>query len=420
MAFPAPVARRVRATAGRRALQLALLFGGLFVLGIVCGGRAQADGLSDAGSLGSGHVAVREHVAHSVGKLREAGSREATDPSEASEASEDTESTKDTGASTHAKPTAPTQDRKAAPAAHPAPAPAAVRPAEPTPNPVDAQHTPGTDAPGTDAPGTDAPGAEHASDVQHVSGVKRLARPLHEKPAAPAAPSDPATRTTTSTPTRTLTTPVRAYLTEPLRQHIEGLGGDQVRLRSAVDALRYLTAPVGATVRQVTGPVEELATRAVAELVGAVPEQLTHGRLGEVIGIVDPADARPAPPAATAPQQSDTPAVHGDRPATAEIRSHAAVSGPQAYDVARFGDVQKAEAGTQAAARPASPVVPQRPDGVPSAGTSAGDGGSTRHGDLHAATFGGRAPVLLASGATASAGTAPVVDRLRDIPEFPG
>lgn len=406
MALPAPVARLVRATAGRRALQLALLFGGLFVLGIVCGGRAQADGLSDAGSLGSGHVAVREHVADSVGKLREAGSREATVPSKASEA---TETTKDTGASTHAKPAAPTQDRKAAPAAHPAPAPAPVRPAEPTPNPVDAQHAPDANA-------------------DHASGVKRLARPLHEKPAAPtapaapAAPGDPSTRTTTSTSTtRTLTAPVRAYLAEPLRQHIEALGGGQVRLRSAVDALRYLTAPVGATVRQVTGPVEELATRAVAELVGAVPEQLTHGRLGGIIRIVDPADARPAPPAATAPQQSDTPAVHGDRPATAEGRSHAAVSGPQAYDVARFGDVQKAEAGTtQAEARPASPVVPQRPDGVPSAGASAGDGGSTRHGDLHAATFGGRAPVLLASGATASAGTEPVVDRLRDIPEFPG
>ncbi|MCX4828876.1 MULTISPECIES: hypothetical protein [unclassified Streptomyces] len=419
MALPAPVARLVRATAGRRALQLALLFGGLFALGIVCGGRAQADGVSDAGSLGSGHVAVREHVADSVGKLRDAGSREAPAPSEASKVAESakaTESAKDTGASTHAKPTAPTQGREAAPATDPAPAPAPapVRPAESTPNPVDAQH-----APGTDAPNVEAPGAKHASGVQHVSDVKRLARPLHDKPAAP---GDPATRTTTPTRTltRTPTAPVQAYLTEPLRQHIEALGGDRARLRSAVDALRYLTAPVGATVRQVTGPVEELATRAVAELVGAVPEQLTHGRLGGIIRIVDPADARPAPPVATAPQQSDAPAVHGDRPATAESRSHAAVSGPQAPDVAQFGDVQKADAGTQAAARPAAPVVPQRPDGAPSAGASAGDGGSTRHGDLHAATFGGRAPVLLASGATASAGTAPVVDRLRDIPEFPG
>ncbi|MGD6743779.1 hypothetical protein ACOKM3_18255 [Streptomyces sp. BH106] len=412
MALPAPVARLVRATAGRRALQLALLFGGLFVLGIVCGGRAQADGLTDAGSLGAGHVAVREHVADSVGKLREAGSREAPDPSGESSASEATESTKDTGASTHAKPTAPTQGP-----ADPAPAP--VRPAEPAPNPVDAQHAPEANAPGAEhAPGTNAPNAEHASGVQHASGVKHLARPLHEKPAAPAAPSDPATRTSTST--RTLTAPVHAYLTEPLRQHIEALGGGQVRLRSAVDALRYLTAPVGATVRQVTGPVEELATRAVAELVGAVPEQLTHGRLGRIIGIVDPADARPAPPAVTEPQQADAAAVHGDRPATAEARPHAAVSGPQAYDVAQFGDVQKAEAGARSEARPAAPVVPQRPDGVPSAGASAGDGGSTRHGDLHAATFGGRAPVLLASGATASAGTEPVVDRLRDIPEFPG
>ncbi|WP_425830434.1 hypothetical protein [Streptomyces fractus] len=401
MAFPAPVARLVRATAGRRALQLALLFGGLFVLGIVCGGRAQADGLPDAGSLRSGHVAVREHVADSARKLREAGSGETPTPSGAvgntgaPDASGPSTATSagEAGQAGQAEegPKARAVEHASAPASAPAaPAPATVRPTPQTqtqtPNPVDARQ---------------APGSEHTSEVRH------LARPLHHEPTAPNAPTSPGNPTAPA-----IHTHVRPYL--------EALGGDPARLRSAVDALRYLTEPVGETVRQVTGPVEELATRAVAELVGAVPEQLTHGRLGGIIAIVDPADPRPETPAATTPQQPDTPAAQGDRHGAAEARSHAAPRGPQAYDVARFGDVEKTHAGARAEARPASPFVPQRPDGGPSAGTSVGDGGSSRHGDLHAAAFGGRAPVLLASGATASAGTAPVIDRLRDIPEFPG
>ncbi|MER5439261.1 hypothetical protein [Streptomyces sp. NPDC002790] len=405
MALPAPVvARPVRATAGRRALQLALLFGGLLVLGIVCGGRAQADGLSsDAGSLGAGHVAVREHVADSVQKLRGAGPRE--NPA-LSEATGSTEASDAPGPSTAASTATSAPERaKARPAAQ-APAPvrpaaqasAPVRPAEPTPNPAAPEHAPGVQT---------SPDAKSSPEAKPASGVKRLARHLHDGPAAPSDPTAPATNVAKTTATAATAT-VRTYLTGPLRQQVEALGGDQVRLRSVADALRYLTAPVGATVRQVAGPVEELATRVVADLVGAWD--------------------RPGPPAATTPQQSDTPAAHGDRSGTAEYaeyaeyadRTHAAASAPQAYDVARFGDVQKAEAGARAEARPASPVVPQRPDGVPSAGASAGDGGSSRHGDLHAAAFGDRAPVLLASGATASAGTAPVVDRLRDIPEFPG
>ncbi|NEB79254.1 hypothetical protein G3I40_29150, partial [Streptomyces sp. SID14478] len=68
----------------------------------------------------------------------------------------------------------------------------------------------------------------------------------------------------------------------------------------------------------------------------------------------------------------------------------------------------------------ATPGAPSRPDGVPAANASAGDAGSTRHGDLHAAAFGVQAPVLLVPGAFASGAPAPVVDRHREIPEFPG
>ncbi|MFI5657342.1 hypothetical protein [Streptomyces sp. NPDC051684] len=417
MALPAPVARLARATAGRRALQLALLFGGLFVLGILCGGRAQADGLSDAGasgadSLRAGHAAVREHVADSVRKLRGTGSREA--PATAESTSE------------------PTTERPAQPAAEPehmhakapaTPAPAAV-PAPPrdriatperqaapaaTPSPADAPSS--TDA----SSSADAPSP--AADLASIWAVEQAPTPVDVRHAAHAV------RHKASVSAESLSA-------ESLRERLESvrgesLGDGRARLGAAVDAVRYLTAPVGAAVHRLTGPVEELATRAVADLVAVVPGQLPDVGLGGLVDdIVDPANHQPQPPAATTPHEANASAEreHGERPTAAQAtdRSHAAASDPQAYDVARFGDGQKAEAGARAEARPAAPVVPQRPDGVPSAGASAGDGGSSRHGDLHAAAFGDRAPVLLASGATASGGTAPVVDRLREVPEFPG
>ncbi|MFG2650031.1 hypothetical protein [Streptomyces sp. NPDC048436] len=53
-------------------------------------------------------------------------------------------------------------------------------------------------------------------------------------------------------------------------------------------------------------------------------------------------------------------------------------------------------------------------------GQSAGDGGSTRHGDPCAASPGSRAPVRLLQGGGASQVPATIRDRHRDIPEFPG
>ncbi|MGH4034250.1 hypothetical protein ACQB60_35630 [Actinomycetota bacterium Odt1-20B] len=54
------------------------------------------------------------------------------------------------------------------------------------------------------------------------------------------------------------------------------------------------------------------------------------------------------------------------------------------------------------------------------ANQSVGDTSSPRHGDLHAAAFGDRAAVLLASGPVRASEGAPTRDRHRDIPEFPG
>ncbi|MGW7085696.1 hypothetical protein ACWGH2_19690 [Streptomyces sp. NPDC054871] len=65
---------------------------------------------------------------------------------------------------------------------------------------------------------------------------------------------------------------------------------------------------------------------------------------------------------------------------------------------------------------PSAPGDPARTLG----GQSAGDGGSTRHGDPCAASLDSRAPVRLLQGAGAGQVPAPIRERHRDIPEFPG
>ncbi|MFJ9039143.1 hypothetical protein ACIRF8_21425 [Streptomyces sp. NPDC102406] len=241
-------------------------------------------------------------------------------------------------------------------------------------------------------------------------------------------------------------------------------------VRPVLDAV----PPVLDTVRQVTEPVGEWA----GQVVGGVAESVTHPLPGGPDGPpalpelpelpvdpghalpqpgpsepADPADpAEPAVPAATADPAAAstaataaTTATSGARTASATAplahdpaaesgehgaRAHAVVqAGPRTFGsaatasdgpVRRGGTHHTPVARHTAAPAPAAPGTPQRPDGAPVANASASDGGASRHSELHATSFGVRVPVLLPPGALASGAPAPVADRHRDIPEFPG
>ena len=298
IALPAPAERLLRAAAGRRALQLALLLGGLIGLGLLCGGQAHAD--DTPGPLTPRHAAVRDAAKRDTA-IRDTAIRDAA--------------------------TKPVRDLRDAP--------------------------------------------------DRVLGE------------------------------------VRTRVVEPVREKV--------------------VRPVAETVRQVTEPVGELTGGLVEGLTQAAPKPLPDRppKLPGLPGLPGGSDQEPAPaepPGTTAPAEPVTshPAPEHRKKHPAARPHSTAPAGPTAYDTVPFSDVRKdggayrAAAARHTAAQPAAPGAPSRPDGAPVANASAGDGSSTRHGDLHAAAFGSRVPVLLPPGALAPGGTAPVIDRHRDIPEFPG
>ncbi|MFE8942655.1 hypothetical protein [Streptomyces sp. NPDC007856] len=96
----------------------------------------------------------------------------------------------------------------------------------------------------------------------------------------------------------------------------------------------------------------------------------------------------------------------------------AAPYGPEAAAVARPVAHTFARHGAAALGVPGRPVPTGDSDGV--LGKQAADGSTSRHGDAHAVTFDDRAPLRLASGATARVDAPRTRDRHRDIPVFPG
>ncbi|MER5948803.1 hypothetical protein ABT127_22400 [Streptomyces sp. NPDC001904] len=319
----APAARLAHVVGGRRALRLALLFGGLIVLCLLCGGRAQASGSTD------GLV------------------------------------------------------------------PAAGLSAEPR------------------LPAAQKPVGQSAEKRVEQS-EKHLRKPVRQA----------AQKVAQKTGQR----PAREAVTKAART----TGAVVHRVRDTADTVdevaeraeaRTTRTPLTGTVRTAVGTTVRSAVRHVVEPVEELAGEVARP-LPEVPGLPG-AGAEPSAPSAgvTVPGPAPAERVASQHPTVTTAQRSAGATG---CDPVRFDDGSATGAGQPAAgvrhtaARPAAPSVPPGPDNAPVANASLGDGGSTRHGDLHAAAFGSRVPVLLTPGATASGDASPVLDRLREIPSFPG
>jgi hypothetical protein len=379
--------RVLRTAVGRRALQVALLVGGLFVLGFLSGEQAHAaertrpvssEGVQ-AGPL-DGVRSLTGDVIDTVGALTRVS----------------------------AGPTAP-----AAPAAH------SGTPAN-GPKPV---HVPGT----SDKPHPE-PGAKPGTAPRPAPHLPAHSDPIAKSPAR----SHPLTKPPAHPPTTGLGTGAGAGAGDqvfgPSTGGLAQAVGEGV-LRPVGGLVETVTTGLGRVAAQIPplSSLPELSLLSNLPDLPALPELPASGAVPMLPDLPGASGhTLPAPaPAAQAPQ-SDA-AGHAAEAAVDDRRSGGGAGGT-AYGPGSASHVTRADA--TPAQRHAHRVagaghapVQQAPDGDPTGellSHAAVDNGTSRHSDAHAVTLSHRAPAWLLPGAAARAVAVDTRDRHRDIPVFPG
>ncbi|NUS54336.1 MAG: hypothetical protein HOV66_05660 [Streptomycetaceae bacterium] len=376
-ALPAAALRVMRSAAGRRALQVMVLVGGLFALGFLCGEQAHAaDEVPGTSSSAPGPV---------VGRLVAA-------PAALVDAL--------TAAPGRLEAGTPGKPQSHPPAGHGRPGdsirPEAPGPAQPRPKPKPESAPP---AEADRAGSTDPAG----------SGT-------------PTGSTDPAR---SGTPTGSTvpaggTTP--AHSTAEVVPVLGSVVGDVVR---SVDDT--VLRPVGDLVVTVTGGLAE-ATAPITGLpqlpsLPSVPQLPGTPSLPGLPGLPSvPGQTLPAPAPVTQPDGPGHAVVAGE--ASGERRSAArrATYGPRFDEVGGTAHAPARGDGRRTAGGAGYAPLPQAPGGDPTgvlSNRSADDSGTPRHGDAQAVALGLRAPQGMLSGVAARAHGDATRDRHRDIPVSP-
>ena len=354
----------MRTAAGRRALQVVLLVGGLFALGFLCGEQAHAaeralpasssevaptapaDGVR---SLTSGAVAA-------VGRLANAPAAPA------------------------AHPAAPAAEPKPDAPAEPKPMPQPHAPAKPRPKPAD-------------------PAAQAPSEAKPTRNPTSTRIPDFTSPAEP-----PAHRITESLEAGSHLGAADQILT-PLTGHLVQSVGDRV------------VRPVGGLVETVTAGLGRVSAQIppLPSLPGSpsLPSLPSLPGLPLLPGQILPAPVAQAPQPGAAEHSATDGVVDGRR-------SGAGAYGPRF--AAAVTDAAPAHGDGRRVAGAGYAPPEQAPDGDPTGmlgANTAVDNGTSRHGDAHAVALDHRAPLRLVPGAAARADAAVTRDRHRDIPVFP-
>ncbi|MFE6164469.1 hypothetical protein ACFQ7F_36775 [Streptomyces sp. NPDC056486] len=220
----------------------------------------------------------------------------------------------------------------------------------------------------------------------------------------------------------------RARAAEPVRETARE-GRDAVR-DAAVEPVADVAEPVARTVRgvvrpvvdQVTGVVEGAPQQVLPETpdISGIPEL---PQSGSGVRTPSPEGATPGDGQGEPRAPAQVSGARADSSYGTDVSSTTYPAGQSVRGAALFGggdlshDAHDAHRTTeQDGSFPTPPGDPART----LSGASAGDGSSTRHGDPCAASLESRAPVRLLQGAGAGQVHAPIRERHRDIPEFPG
>lgn len=396
-ALPGVAVRILRTAAGRRALQVGLLVGGLFVLGFLCGEQAHA---AERTQPASSEVAppgpvegVRSLTGHVIDTV---------------------------GALTHI-PTAPAvQPGAPATGAKPGHAPDTSYESQHTSRPT-SHHRPHHELrPEPHAPATSDPHLDPVPDPDPAPDPDTVADPVPGPASVPASGAKPR-----PAPSR-----------HPLTDSLAGLGaGDRVADPTAGRLVRTVSdrvlQPVGGLVETVTAglgrataqmpPLSALPTLPNLPVLPGSPTVPLLPGLPEVPGHTLPAPVTQTPQPAPAGPAAE---------AAVDDRRSGSGPGGAAFGPRTASHVTKVEAdatpvqprGQRAAGAGHAPAH-QAPDSDPTGellSHAAVDNGTSRHSDAHAVTLNHRAPVRLVPGAAARVDAAGTRDRYRDIPVFPG
>ena len=357
--LPDAALRMTRTVAGRRALQVALLVGGLFVLGLLCGEQARAaDGVAPTPKPTDVVRSVTSSVEQLAKGSEETGQRIGERPSGSNSRS------------------------------------ATVSSTTPPPSASTATATLGS---GSEQPGLPKATTPVTDEVQRVVGpvAGPVVRPVTERVVRPVAEQ--------------VVRPVTGRVMPPIAEDVVGPIGDLVD---------QVTGGISGGIVERPAPPQWWPSLPQLPTLPGLPRlpELPGLPLPAVPGQTLPVGAAPQQPGGVtddhrvAEKQS-----RDDSVATAYGPQFAGGLAAAGVDVRHHADTR----GTRAVQAP----VHQVPDGDPTGALgrhSAVDNGSPRHGDAQAVALNERARPALVPGAAADVTAAGTRDRHRDIPAFPG
>ena len=360
----------MRTAVGRRALQVALLVGGLFVAGFLCGEQAHAaDGVTSVSSARSVDPVdgVRSLAVSTVGRLLNAPADVAKRHHTVGRAKPKPQT------SVEPKPTRPVEQVKPV---------KPVRPTKPIGSTAPADPVPLDSIPGRPAPVGSPP---------VIDPVSHLPRP--------------------GTVADDVLRPVTDHLVRSVNDGVLTPVGGVVQ--TVTDELATVTAQIP--------PLSSLPTLPCLPTLPTLPGLPDLPTLPTLPGV--PWQTLPAP-VAQAPRSGG--AGHPLDGASGEGRVAAEVGGMEygpefVVDAGTVRHVSTRSAGQRVAGAGYAPAH-QAPNGDPrdaAGGRSAVDGGSSRHGDAHAVALSHRAPLRFVAGVAVRSDAAGIRDRHRDIPVSP-
>ncbi|WGP12203.1 hypothetical protein [Streptomyces sp. SH5] len=382
--------RPSRGTAGRRAVQVVLFLGGLLALGLLAGGRAEAQERSDPGRL---TASVAETVT-GVGQVEK-----------------------------------PRVDHAVKPVAEPAVEPVAASVVELDDRAVRhqaAQH--GSAQHGSAQHGSARHGSAQHGSAEHRAVQHRIVQPEPEPEPEP----EPARNATVASSAARSAAPATKPVTEPVDTVA---AADPVASAPAPapapalvrDARDAVVGGAGDAVERITGEARPLvaAVPGLPPLLSVLPELPAPGGAPDAPG----APGAPSPSAPDTGRGAGGPSTPGDPGAGASAERAAGGHG-RSTGAAGLVPVVADRSGTPHAGHAQltapTPTLPPTRDRAPFAPcgdfarTAVADAQGPRGGDLHATPVPGSPYAALAGGAGLPATAAPITDRSGEIFEFPG